>query len=69
MPSIRQLVFHEGLQDLRALQLLEQKLPHEAIVALLEQDGAVKFKEYPRTSQAVLAMRERVNRKIQELWG
>ena len=69
VPSIRQLVFHEGLQDLRALQLLEQKLPHEAIVALLEQDGAVKFKEYPRTSQAVLAMRERVNRKIQELWG
>lgn len=67
LPSIREFAMLEGLQDLRALQLLETKLPHDEVVSLLEQDGPVNLREYPCTAQMLLAMRERINRKIQEL--
>ena len=67
IPSLRQLVFHEGLQDLRALRLLETLTSHEEAVALLEEAGRVGFRDYPRSAAWLLAMRERVNRRIAEL--
>ncbi len=69
IPSLREFAMLEALQDLRALQLLETVLPHDEVVALLEQEGTVALKQYPCTAAAMLAMRERVNRKIQELMG
>ncbi len=65
--SLRQMVFHEGLQDLRALRLLETLTSHEEAVAVLEEAGAVGFREYPRSAAWLLTMRERVNRRIAEL--
>ena len=37
VPSIRQLVFHEALQDMRALQLLESRIGREAAAQWLDQ--------------------------------
>ncbi len=66
LPSLREFAMLEALQDLRALQLLETRLPHDEVVALLEQEGPVELRQYPCTAEAMLALRERVNRKIQQ---
>lgn len=67
LTSLRQQVFLEALQDQRALQLLESLTSHEEAVAVMEGEGAVSFTEYPRSASWLLAMRERVNRRISAL--
>ena len=59
---------NEAFQDLRAMELLESKIGHCAVVELIEEDCAepVTFKKYPRTVQYMLGMRERINRAISE---
>lgn len=68
VPSIRQLVFHEALQDMRALQLLESRIGREAAAQWLDQEAAepLTFRQYPRTAGWILKTREKLNRKIQE---
>lgn len=63
--SLRLYVFHDGLQDLRALKLLESLAGREAVDALLQDlDG---FTKYPRNSTYCLNLRETVNQMIKEL--
>ncbi len=65
LPSIRQKLFYEALQDQRALTLLERLAGKEAALALLEQSaGPLTFTEYPRSDERLLAVRERVNAAI-----
>jgi len=66
IPSIHQLVFHESLQDLRALQLLAQYMTHEEIAAWLDSECAepMTFTTYPRGAEFLLTLREKLNRKI-----
>ncbi len=63
LASLRLKVFHEGLQDLRAMQLLASFTSHDAVVNLLEDELAqpLTFSDYPRDTQWLLAVRERVN--------
>ncbi|NQX58834.1 DUF4091 domain-containing protein [Paenibacillus qinlingensis] len=64
--SIRLEVFHEALQDLRALQLLETLIGKERTVALVE-DGLTEpltFTVYPRSTEWMLEVRERINEAI-----
>lgn len=63
--SIGLKVFHEGLQDLRALQLLEKKIGRSGVIQLLE-DGIepITMFRYPREEQYLLKLRERVNRLL-----
>lgn len=70
LPSIREMVFGEAIQDLRALKLLEQHLGHEETVAWLENLSGQKitFSEYPHGSEYLLHIRNEVNRKLQELY-
>ncbi len=58
--------FYDALQDLRAMQLLETKIGHDAVVKLIEEDcdEPMTFKRYPRTIDYVLGMRERINEAI-----
>ncbi len=67
--SIRGQVFREALQDQRALQLLEKLQGRPKTVRLLQQGAAspITMKEYPRSMDWLLAMRERVNRRIAAL--
>lgn len=62
--SLRLYVFHEALQDLRALELLESLTGREEVLALLE--DVKNFDVYPRESAYILNLRETINRKIQE---
>lgn len=64
--SIRLEVFYEALQDLRALQLLETYIGKERTVALIEEGltEPLTFSVYPRSTEWMLAVRERINQAI-----
>ena len=63
--SLRLKVFREALQDLQALQLLEQRIGYDATLAIVEQGiDAVTFTEYPRSAEWLLEVRERVNKAL-----
>ena len=61
--SHRLYVFMEGLQDMRALELLEELTDRRSVEALLgEIEG---FDRYPRNGEYILKLRKLVNQKIQ----
>ena len=66
-PSLRQVVFHDALQDLRALRLCEALCGTDTAMKLLE-DGIepITFKRYPHSAEYLLDLRRRVNRAIAE---
>ncbi len=66
MDSLRWEVFHEGLQDMRALELLESLIGKEEALQLVEQgtDDALTFRTYPHSAQWLLECRERINTAI-----
>ena len=62
--SLRLYVFHEGMQDFRAMKLLEIMAGRKTVIELLgEIEG---FTSYPRNSQYILELREKINQKIKE---
>ncbi|MBP5303296.1 MAG: DUF4091 domain-containing protein [Clostridia bacterium] len=65
--SLRQVVFNEALQDMRALKLLETVMPKGAIISKMDQAteaGVLTFKDYPHSAEAVLRIRNWVNEEI-----
>lgn len=60
--SLRLYVFNEGLQDLRALKLLESLTNRNAVEAML--DDICGFEEYPRESDYIIHLRESINQKL-----
>ena len=62
-PSSRLKVFYEGIQDLQALKLLENKIGREKVLEIL---GDITFKEYPRNSQWLLETREKINSQFRQ---
>ncbi len=67
LESLRLSVFHEGLQDLRALKLCEQVYGHDATVAALERcDGEIRFDRCPTRATEMLALRDCVNDQIEQ---
>ena len=62
--ALRLYVFNEGLQDMRALKLLESRIGKEAVMALLEEVQG--FDVYPRDSEYIFALREKVNQMIKQ---
>ena len=66
VPSLRQLVFNEGLQDMRALQLLATKMDKEDILEKLEEanGGTFNFYRFKRDSRSLLKLRKWVNEQI-----
>lgn len=65
-PSIRQMVFHEALQDQRALSLLEEYMGRDAVISWLEalSGQEITFTQYPHGSEYLLFIREEINKKI-----
>ena len=62
--SIRYEVFHEALQDQRALEKLESLIGREKVLKALDRlapNGKMTISQYPRGEQAVLAVRKKVN--------
>ncbi len=63
--SLRQVVFNEGLQDLRAMKLLEELYGREKAMEVLEAGiEPITFKKYPKDDEYILALRRRINELI-----
>lgn len=60
MLSLRTMVFHEALQDISVCRLLEEKIGHDAVVSLIDQEAEmpIKFDEYPKRADYLLRLRE-----------
>lgn len=65
LESLHMRGFTQALTDLRAMELAESLCGREAVLAALEAEGEMTFKEYPRHPHGALEMRRRVNRLIQ----
>ncbi len=67
LSSIRLEVFHEGFQDMRALQLAQSLVGRERVMEVLE-DGIepITFASYPHGDAWLLGVRERINALIAE---
>ncbi len=65
--SLRQEVFYDALQDIRALKCLEQWLTQQEIQEIVEEgcEEPLTFRAYPRNSQWLLRTRERINQRIE----
>ncbi len=63
MESLHALQFYEGLQDMRALQLLEAKIGRDAVLALIEEacTEPLTFVKYPTGQDYLLGLREKIN--------
>ena len=64
--SLRLEVFYDGINDYRALVLLESLYGKAYVMDLLHREGVVGFKEYPKSANWHLAFREKVNGLIVE---
>ena len=64
VPSLRQKVFCQGLQDLRALELLEARQGRQAAEECLPGFGELTFSRCPREAGSLLTGREEVNRRL-----
>ena len=67
LPSIRLKVFLHGLQDLRALELLESLTDRETAEQTVEGFEDITFSRYPRNPTFLPEMREKVNERIEEI--
>ena len=66
IPSLRLFVFQDGLQDMRAMQLLERAIGHEQVVALLEKAGGpIDWDLCPASDEQFLSIREALNAAIE----
>lgn len=68
LPSLRLKVFYDGLQDMRALQLLESLTSRENALSVLKSglDKELKFTQYPCSDKWQLETRERINAEIKK---
>ena len=67
LESIRNEAFQQGIQDLRALNLLEKKIGREKVTAMLEESGMAKnFTDYPKNALCLIALRKKINRMIEQ---
>lgn len=63
--SIRSRVFYDALQDMRALKLLESKIGKKETDKLIDFDGELTLKEYPKDYTYILKLRDKVNKLIE----
>lgn len=64
-PSLRQVVFGDALQDLRALKLCQELYGKEKTMELLEEGvEPITFDSYPQDADYLLNLRRRINRAI-----
>ena len=64
--TIHLLGFTAALYDLRAFKLCESLCGREAVMAVIEEAGEVTFKNYPRSDEQILSVREKINAMIEE---
>ncbi|MBP1587844.1 MAG: DUF4091 domain-containing protein [Clostridia bacterium] len=68
-PSLREVVFGEGLQDYSALKLLESRIGRGSVEKLIDEAAGgipVTLSSYPRNADFILALRDKVNSLLAE---
>lgn len=67
--SIRLDVTFGALQDIRTMKLLESYIGHDEVVKIIEDlaDMEIKTNKYPKNSEFILELREKINAKIEEV--
>lgn len=61
LPSLRQKVFYDGIQDIAALRALEAKTSRKYVLDVIKEElGEIDFTHYPMDNERFLAFRERV---------
>ena len=62
LESMRGEAFYQGMQDLRALKLLEKKIGREQVCKLLEENGMCRnFNDYPKSALWLASLRKKIN--------
>lgn len=66
--SLRICVFYDALQDMRAMKLLESYAGKDFVVDLIEKCAGdeITFKKYPKSSEFILKLREKINNEIKK---
>jgi len=66
--SLRIVVFHEGIQDMRALEFLAGYIGRDAVNAIIDEVAGTNltFEDYPAGSYFLLALRRRVAQEIKK---
>ena len=64
--SLRLVAFAEALADMRALALAQTLCGKEAVLSLVDSEGEVTFKSYPKSAEYLLCLREKVNAMIEQ---
>ena len=64
--SLRFEVFRDGLQDLRAMRRLEEKIGRDAVIALIHEGLSypISMARYPHDAEWLLEMRARIHREL-----
>lgn len=66
--SIRLNVFSEALYDLRAMKLLETLTSKDYVMNIIEEEGKsiISFSDYPRSTEYIINMRNKINEGIKQ---
>ncbi len=64
--SLRLKVFFHGLQDMRALSLLETIIGYDEVMKIVEEWGEIKLYKYPFTPAFIIGLREKINKLIKD---
>lgn len=64
--SVRLMVQEEGIQDYRALCLLESRIGRDRVMGLIREEAgmALSFRQYPRDAEFLLRLRMRVDKML-----
>ena len=67
LESVRNEAFLQGLQDFKALRLLESFIGREKVCAMLEENGIKKnFTDYPKNALWLISLRKKINEQIKK---
>lgn len=66
LPSLRAVVFKEALQDIRLLKLAENYIGKDEVLKLLDIQGEITFSEYPRNSDFLPELNDKLKAVIKE---
>ena len=63
--SMRLLQMYDGIQDMGAMQALEEKIGHEAVIAMIDEGiEPLRFDSFPRCEEYLLNLREKINQAL-----
>ena len=64
--SLHEVLFEQGLLDMRALQAAEAKVGKERVLAAINAEGDLSFDSYPKHEDYLLTLRDQINRMAAE---